>query len=157
VINSIAAFEAHMKNPKARVHFAVCRSDLDTPGARAEGLLNIANQCLTAGTSVPANTCGWPKYFLLYHAVEAALKAYLARSGMADSELRDIGHDIKPLATEAEKRGFTLHADEKTVLNRFECSNFDPSVAMRYEYFGSPSCPTFDNLVHVADAILSRA
>ena len=155
MINSIAAFEAHMKNPKARVHFAVCRSDLDTPGARAEGLLNIANQYLTAGTLVPANTCGWPKYFLLYHAVEAALKAYLARSGMTDSELRDIGHDIKPLATEAEKRGFTLHTDEKTVLNRFVVPHCYRRVEI--EYFGSPSCPTFDNLVHVADAILSRA
>jgi hypothetical protein len=146
-----------MKNPKARVHFAVCGPDLDTPEGRADGLRNIAKQFLTAGNLLPGDTCGWPKYFLLYHAIETALKAHLARSGMIEAELQDLGHDIKRVATKAEQQGFALRADEKTVLNAFECDSLTPSVAMRYEYFGSPSCPTFDNLAHVADAIVSRA
>jgi hypothetical protein len=79
---------------------------------------------------------------------------------MIDDELRDLGHDIKAIAAKAEQRGFALDADEKTVLSGFDCSvagrDFDPSIAMRYFYFGSPSCPRFDNLTCVAEAILSR-
>jgi hypothetical protein len=101
-------------------------------------------------------TCDWPKYFLLYHAIEAALKAYLARRGLTDKKLQQLGHDIKRVAAKTEQQGFTLHADEKTVLNGFEGGDL-PSVEMRYEYFGSPSCPTFENLTHVAEAIVSRA
>src|SRR5262249_29250541 len=82
---------------------------------------------------------------------------YLARAGMTDRELRKLRHDIKVIATEAEQRGFTLHADEKMVLNAFECGDLEPSVAMRYFYFGSPSCPTVENLTCVAEAIVSRA
>jgi hypothetical protein len=51
-----------------------------------------------------------------------------------------VAHDIKRVAAKTEQQGFTLHADEKTVLNGFE-----------------PSCPTFENLTHVAEAIVSRA
>jgi hypothetical protein len=82
---------------------------------------------------------------------------------MTDRELRNrnLGHDIKAIAAEAERRGFTLHADEWMVLNAFECRDLDrdlhPSEAMRYFYFGSPSCRTVENLRCVAEAIVSRA
>jgi hypothetical protein len=150
-----------MENPSARVHYAVCRPDLDTAEGRAEGLLYIAKEFLTVGKLPAPDTSGFAKYFLLYHAIETALKAYLARTGMTDRVLRDLRHDIKGIAAEAEQRGFTLHAEEKTVLNGFECSvemrDLEPSVAMRYFYFGSPSCPTFENLTYVTEAIVSRA
>jgi hypothetical protein len=148
-----------MENPKARVHYAVCGLDPDDPRDRADGLLHLARQFLTVGKSSP-DTCDFAKYFNVYHAIEAALKSHLSRSGMTDDELRSLGHDITAIVAEAEQRGFALQADEKTVLNGFECSvgthDFEPSIAMRYLYFGSPSCPKFDNLVHVAEAILSR-
>src|SRR6266566_3442988 len=147
-----------MKNPSARVHYAVCRSDLDTAEGRAQGLLCIAKEFLALGRLPAPGTSGFGKYFLLYHAIEAALKAYLTRTGMTDRELRDLRHGIKAIATEAERRGFTLHADEKTVLNGFECSvgtrDLEPSEAMRYFYFASPSVPTFENLTHVTEAIV---
>jgi hypothetical protein len=146
-----------MKNPKARVHYAVCGLDPDRD--RADGLLHLARQFLTVGKSSP-DTCAFAKYFNVYHAIEAALKSHLARSGMTDGELRVLGHDINAIVAEAEQRGFALDADEKTVLDGFECSvgtrDFEPSITMRYLYFGSPSCPNFDNLVYVAEAILSR-
>jgi hypothetical protein len=149
-----------MENPNAPVHYAVFGRRVDAPEDRAEGLLHIAKQFLTVGKSSP-DTCDFAKYFSVYHAIEAALKAYLARSGMTDHELRDLGHEIKRIAAEAEQRGFTLHPDEKTVINGFEASvgtrEVPPSVAMRYLYFGSPSCPTFENLTYVAEAIVSRA
>jgi hypothetical protein len=56
---------------------------------------------------------------------------------MTDGELRCLGHKFKAITEEAEQRGFTLHADEKMVLNAFECGDLEPSVAMRYFYFGS--------------------
>jgi hypothetical protein len=141
------------------VHYAEYGRDLDAPETRAESLLHLAKQFLTVGKSSP-DTCDFVKYFNVYHAIEAALKSYLARSGMTDRELQRLKHNIKAIAAEAEQRGFALNADEKIVLNGFECSvgkrDFEPSIAMRYLYFGSPSCPTFDNLMYVAEAILSR-
>jgi hypothetical protein len=148
--------EARVKNPKARVLFAVAGLDPDTPEGRAAGLLHIAKEFLSVG-NLASDTYSFAKYFLVYHAIETALKAYLARSGMTERKLEKLGHDIMRITAKAERRGFTLRADEKTVLNAFECSNFKPSVAMRYKYFGSPSCPTFENLMYVADAIVSRA
>jgi len=146
-----------MENPSARHHYLVAGADLDTAEGRAKGLSHIAEDFLTVGKLPAPDTSGFPTYFLLYHAIEAALKSYLARTGMTDRELRKLRHDIKVIAAEAEQRGFTLHADEKMVLNAFECGDLEPSVAMRYFYFGSPSCPTVENLTCVAEAIVSRA
>jgi hypothetical protein len=149
--------EARMENPSARVHYAVSGPDLDTAEGLAKGLSHIAKDFLTVGKLPAPDTSGFPTYFLLYHAIETALKAYLASTGMTNRELQSLGHDIKAIAAEAEQRGFTLHADEKMVLNAFECDDLDPSIAMRYFYFGSPSCPTVENLTCVAEAIVNRA
>ena len=75
---------------------------------------------------------------------------------MTEHELQKLGHNIKTITAKAGQLGFALHADEKTVLHGFECSDVDPSIAMRYLYFGSPSCPKLENLTHVAEAILRR-
>jgi hypothetical protein len=148
-----------MENPKARVHYAVCGRDLDSPADRADGLALLARQFLTVGRLAP-ETCDFAKYFNLYHAIEAALKSYLARSGMSEDALQRLGHDINAIAAKAEQIGFAMRADEKTVLRGFECSvgarDRYPSIAMRYLYFGSPSCPTLGNLTYVAEAILNR-
>jgi hypothetical protein len=121
-----------MENPKARVHYAVCGRDLDSPGDRADGLVLLARQFLTVGKTAP-ETCDFAKYFNVYHAIEAALKSYLARSGMTEVELQNLKHNIKAITAKAEQLGFALHADEKTVLKGFECSvgqrDFDPSIA----------------------------
>ena len=55
----------------------------------------------------------WPKYVLLYHAVEMVLKAYLLRQGISEKILgsKEFGHDLKKLLNEAVTRGLTLPHD----------------------------------------------
>ena len=107
-----------MDNPNARNHFLVAGRDPVSPADRADGLALLANEFLTVGKSAP-DTCPFAKYFNVYHAIEAALKSYLARSGMTEHELQKLGHNIKTITAKAGQLGFALHADEKTVLHGF--------------------------------------
>lgn len=52
----------------------------------------------------------WPRYFLFCHAIELALKAFLARFGVSPPKLekRPFGHDIDSLMTEALARGLNI-------------------------------------------------
>jgi HEPN domain-containing protein len=52
----------------------------------------------------------WPRYFLLCHAAELALRAFLLSHGMSESLLRDkaFTHRLKELLAEATKRGLAL-------------------------------------------------
>jgi len=49
----------------------------------------------------------WPRYFLLCHAIEVALKAWLAWSGESAKRLEHYGHDLDKLVAVAQTRGFT--------------------------------------------------
>jgi len=52
----------------------------------------------------------WPRYFLLCHAIELALKAYLAKLGATSQHLRQFErrHKLDRLVTEAVERGLHL-------------------------------------------------
>lgn len=53
----------------------------------------------------------WPRYFLLSHSIELALKAFLALHDKTSVELRDpkkFGHDLNKLLKEAMKRGLVI-------------------------------------------------
>jgi hypothetical protein len=59
--------------------------------------------------SVKGGTRKWPSpiYFLLSHAMELALKAYLAASGVSIGTLRRrIGHDLKLALRRAQQHGY---------------------------------------------------
>ena len=55
----------------------------------------------------------WPRYFLLCHAIELALKAYLAKLGATPEQLKhfDLRHNLKNLVTEAVEKGLHLTTD----------------------------------------------
>ena len=51
----------------------------------------------------------WPRYFLLCHAIELALKAYLAKLGVTTKHLKfEFGHKLDELVTEAVEKGLLL-------------------------------------------------
>jgi hypothetical protein len=51
----------------------------------------------------------WPRYFVLCHAIELALKAYLAHEGATYEQLKDdFGHKLTELLTEATQKGLSL-------------------------------------------------
>lgn len=66
---------------------------------RAQCIWALANSFSSAATQLLQNSTGYvnvPTLFLLGHALELHLKAFLASQGMSDKELkrRDIGHDL---------------------------------------------------------------
>ena len=52
----------------------------------------------------------WPRYFMLCHAIELALKAYLALHGVSVRKLqsRKFGHDLEKLLSKAMERGLNI-------------------------------------------------
>jgi hypothetical protein len=51
----------------------------------------------------------WPRYFLLCHAIEIGLKAFLASRGMPEAQLRtEFGHKIDPLMRRRSPGGLIL-------------------------------------------------
>jgi hypothetical protein len=63
----------------------------------------------------------WPRYFMLCHSIELALKAYLTARGYSPTELRgEFGHDLTRLLTEAVSAGLPLG-----VLSRSEIEPLD--------------------------------
>jgi hypothetical protein len=47
----------------------------------------------------------WPRYFMLCHAIELALKAYLAAHGATAQQLKDFRHNFTALLNEAINKG----------------------------------------------------
>jgi HEPN domain-containing protein len=60
----------------------------------------------------------WPRYFMLCHAIELALKAYLALKGATYKQLKyDFGHNLTELLTEATKKGLSPTAPTHEAIN----------------------------------------
>lgn len=73
--------------------------------ALANGYLAAASQLLKAHS---AETL-LPSLFLLLHALELHLKAFLFSQGMSEKQLRAIGHDLLACLRACNERGFTSH------------------------------------------------
>ncbi len=73
-----------------------------------------------------------PIYFLMSHALELILKAYLvARGGFGDHEPRDLGHDIERAYAQAASIGLRLEDERSATLIRL-LSDFHKSLVFRY-------------------------
>jgi HEPN domain-containing protein len=73
-------------------------------------LLNRAEEFFQAFKDLPSgNPPCWPRYFMLCHAIELALKAYLVSRGTTTKHLKNtFGHDLKKLLSEAINAGLPL-------------------------------------------------
>jgi HEPN domain len=61
----------------------------------------------------------WPRYFLLCHSIELALKAFLTLHGESESDLRlKFGHDLKKLLKRAKALGLKLEPDTEDAIKR---------------------------------------
>jgi|SRR6516225_12095013 len=72
--------------------------------------LKLADEFLwTYHHAPPTRPPYWPRYFLLCHAIELVVKAYLALHGFTQDQLQDnFGHDLKKLLDEADKLGLAI-------------------------------------------------
>ena len=75
--------------------------------------LQRANEFLQAFKALPEGVPpSWPRYFLLCHAIELALKAYLLsrRWTRKTLKMKKYGHELKELLREATNEGLQLSA-----------------------------------------------
>ena len=82
-----------------------------------EWLLALVGQYLTAYDHLPVDQgtmLFWPRYHALAHSVELVLKGFLARKGMTESQLKKLGHNIRPLLREATVRGLGPSTENST-------------------------------------------
>ena len=63
----------------------------------------------------PGNPPSWPRYFLLCHAAELGLRAFLLSRGARESDLQASAfrHNLKKLLAEAIKRGLALSSSAR--------------------------------------------
>jgi hypothetical protein len=83
-------------------------------------LLDRARQFLRAFGELPADRYpphDWPRYFMLCHAIELALKAYLAYKGATYQQLKGFGHNLTEALTRATNKGLSLTADTQWKIN----------------------------------------
>jgi hypothetical protein len=82
-------------------------------------LLQRAMEFEKAYYSVPETPpFSWPRYFLLCHSIELALKAFLTLHGESESDLKSAGHDLKKLLKRTERRGLKLTPDTQDAIKR---------------------------------------
>jgi hypothetical protein len=64
-------------------------------------------------------TASWPRYFLLCHSVELALKAFLLQRGATPERVREIElrHNFKNLLAEAVQKGLVLTPETQTAIS----------------------------------------
>lgn len=83
----------------------------ENPHQLAIDYFTLAKDYLRAFREMPPHAPpDWPRYFMLCHAIELALKAYLALRGVSDAELksRAFRHDFENCLTGAIARGLPL-------------------------------------------------
>jgi hypothetical protein len=81
-------------------------------------LFQRAREFEQAYHAVPSAPLSWPRYFLLCHSIELALKAFLTFHGESETDLKLIGHDLKKLLKQAERCGLKLTPDTQDAIKR---------------------------------------
>jgi hypothetical protein len=135
-------------------------NDIDpkTPAGLCEALRTGADICLTGAKKLEASSPGWDlpdRQILAFHALELALKAFLAKHGVTRETLRKkpYGHDLDRLYSEAVQRGLSLPPRSKELIaavNKYHSANI-----IRYEFATTRILPTCKTLIPMVEAILA--
>ena len=81
-----------------------------------------------------------PVVFLLSHAIELYLKAFLLSRGLSVKKLRGVGHKVIDLGHEASARGLSVSAEDFEVLSSL--GEINAVIRFRYLETGFLSMPT---------------
>ncbi|TVU92088.1 hypothetical protein [Vreelandella titanicae] len=90
------------------------------------------------------------KYYLLGHAAELALKSYLYKHGVAITELKKIGHNLKELSQKAEDKGFSQFQSIQ------ELSPLYKAKELEYRQKKSVVYPSIESLYSDVRVLISR-
>jgi hypothetical protein len=141
----------HSRN-RGNVVTRVATHDLDTDEGRGKAFRQLAGECLGGAQALSAH---YPhsigQYILTAHALELALKAFLAKTGFSDKQLRKkpLGHNLAKLYEAASKQGLSLSVYGAST--NIQWMGEYHSAPLRYEYRTRelPSCNVFFPIVEV--------
>jgi HEPN domain-containing protein len=132
--------------------------DPDTPAGLCEALGIGAEICLTGAKKLDPASSGWDlpdRQILTFHALELALKAFLAKHGLTRETLRKkpYVHDLDRLYSDALKRGLSLPPRSKEQIAAVNKSH--NAHIIRYEFATPRTVPTCKTLFPIVEAILA--
>ena len=149
---------AQTSRPKESTHTRlVIGIDPNTNDGRSKAFRYGAGECLIGAQKLDA---GFPdltgEYILTFHALELGLKAFLAKHGLTNEQLRKkpFSHNLVNLYNEACKRGLSISLPniEDTIawINEYH----DQGSLLRYDFTNARELPMCTTLFPIVEAIL---
>jgi hypothetical protein len=132
--------------------------DPNTPTGLRKAFGIGAELCLAGAKKLDESSPGWDlpdRQILAFHALELALKAFLAKHGVTRGTLRKKhGHDLDRLYSDAVQHGLSLPSHSKEVIAAInECHE---AHIIRYEFATIRTVPTCTTLFPIVEAILAE-
>ena len=134
--------------------------DPKTDGGRAKAFLNGAGECLIGAKKLDdgfSNLTG--EYILTFHALELALKSFLAKSGLTNQQLKrkPYGHNLVNLYAEAQTRGLSISLPDAEHLIKWSNEFHDGDAFVRYEFTITRELPMCAVLFPLIEEVLSAS
>jgi hypothetical protein len=146
------------KDPQTPTHYRlVVGVDPKTPDGRSKAFRNGAGECLQGAMILDAKFKDQtPSYILTFHALELALKAFLAKNGLTNDQLRTkpYGHDLHSLYGEACKHGLSISILNVAVTIEWINEYHDKGALLRYDFENPRALPMCETLFPIVEAIL---
>jgi hypothetical protein len=132
--------------------------DPNTPAGLCKALGIGAEICLMGAKKLDDSSSGWDlpdRQILAFHALELALKAFLAKHGLTRKTLRKkpYAHDLDRLYSDAVQRGLSLPAHSKKLIAAV--NEYHSAHIIRYEFATTRTVPTCKSLFSIVEAILA--
>src|SRR5262249_13508851 len=132
--------------------------DANTPAGLCEALGLGAEICLTGAKKLDPLSSGWDlpdRQILTFHALELALKAFLAKQGLTRETLRNkpYRHDLDRLYSDAVQRELSLPPGSKELIAAV--NEYHNAHIIRYEFAITRTMPTCATLFPIVEAILA--
>jgi HEPN domain-containing protein len=132
--------------------------DPNTPAGLCKALGIGAEICLIGAKKLDASSSRWDlpdRQILAFHALELALKAFLAKHGLTRKTLgnKPYAHDLDRLYSDAVQRGLSLPARSKELIAAV--NEYHRAHIIRYEFATTRRVPTCKSLFPIVEAILA--
>ena len=134
--------------------------DLKTDAGRSEEFRQGSRECLHCAKSLHKQSPHLRgEYILAFHAIELALKAFLAKRGLSNAALArsPYSHNLVKLCAEARAQGLRLTVHNADALIEWINEYHDEGAAIRYKFAEQTEIPNCTTLFPIAEEILTAS